>query len=59
MLGKYAHSKISRGERLSYIFTKITGIAETFSVLMLKKSAVCILLSYEKEICCVGFGHHS
>lgn len=59
MLGKYAHSNISRGGRLSYIFTKVTYIAETFTILMLRISAVWILLSYEKEVYCVGFEHHS
>lgn len=44
----------------SVIFLLIfSDIAETFTVLMLRISAVWILLNYEKEVCCVGFGHHS
>lgn len=58
MLGKYTHNKISGDERLVSTFTKVTDIAEKFIILLLRTRAVWMLLSYEKEIYCVGFGHH-
>lgn len=58
MLGKYAYNKITGDERLVSLFTKVTDIAKKFIIVLLRTRSVWILLSYGKEILCVGFGHH-